>query len=223
MSLILPSTFEFLTALKSNNNRDWFTKNKAVYQKAHANLAGFMEDLIVEMKKIDNIENESGKKSLFRIYRDVRFSQNKDPYKTHFGASLTRATRWLRGGYYIHFEPGNTFIEGGFWQPNKDDLKLIRDELAHNAKPLRSILDEPNFKKAFGELKGAALKTAPRGFDKEHPNIDLIRYKSFYFEHNFTDEVVLSEDFVFEITKTFLAIRPFFDYMSEVLTRHFDQ
>ncbi|MEQ9308176.1 MAG: DUF2461 domain-containing protein [Balneolaceae bacterium] len=223
MSTIQLSTYQFLEVLKENNNRDWFTENKSVYQKAHANLADFMEGLIVEMKKIDNIENESGKKSLFRIYRDVRFSQNKDPYKTHFGASLTRATRWLRGGYYIHFEPGNTFIACGFWQPNKDDLKLIRDELAHNATRLRTILEEPNFKKEFGELKGDALKTAPRGFDKEHPNIDLIRYKSFYFEHAFKDEEALSEDFVFEVTKTFLAIRPFFDYMSEVLTRPFNE
>lgn len=222
MSSIQDSTYQFLKELKENNNREWFTENKSVYQGAHANLAEFMEGLIVEMKKIDNIENESGKKTLFRIYRDVRFSQNKSPYKTHFGASLTRATRWLRGGYYLHFEPGNTFVACGFWQPNKDDLKLIRDELAHDAKPLRAILEDSNFKKVFGELKGEAVKTAPRGFDKEHPNIDLIRHKSFYFEHSFNDVEVLSEDFVFEVTKTFLAIRPFFDYMSEVLTRHFE-
>ncbi|GAB5407682.1 MAG: DUF2461 domain-containing protein [Balneolaceae bacterium] len=223
MRSIQHSTYQFLEELKGNNNRDWFTENKPVYQVAHANLAEFMEGLIVEMKKIDNIENESGKKTLFRIYRDVRFSQNKSPYKTHFGASLTRATRWLRGGYYLHFEPGSTFIACGFWQPNKDDLKLIRDELAHDAKPLRAILEDSNFKKVFPELKGETVKTAPRGFDKEHPNIDLIRHKSFYFEHSYTDEEVLSEDFVFDVTKTFLAVRPFFDYMSEVLTRHFEE
>tara|TARA_R110000868_G_scaffold235273_8_gene489096 strand:+ start:858 stop:1526 length:669 start_codon:yes stop_codon:yes gene_type:complete len=222
MSNILPNTFAFLHDLNENNNRDWFTDHKPIYQKAHANVAEFMDSLITEMKKVDQIENESGKKSMFRIYNDVRFAKGKPPYKTHFGAHLSRATCWLRGGYYIHFEPGNTFLGCGFWSPNKDDLKLIRDELAHNAKPLRSILSDPDFKKMFGELKGEAVKTAPRGFDKDHPNIDLIRFKSFYFEHHFFDSEVLDENFVFEVTKTFLHIRPFFDYMSEILTRHLE-
>ena len=222
MSRIHSETFTFLRELSQNNNRDWFTENKPRYQVAYANIADFMDDLILEMKKVDDIENESGKKSLFRIYNDVRFSKGKPPYKTHIGASLTRATRWLRGGYYIHFEPGNTFIGCGFWQPNSDDLKLIRDELAYDAKPFRAILSNPDFKKVFSELKGDAVKTAPRGFEKEHPNIDLIRFKSFYFDHFFSDEVALSEDFIFEIMKAFLTVRPFFDYMSEILTRHLE-
>lgn len=221
MSTIPSSTYEFLTKLKDNNNREWFTEHKPVYQEAYADIASFMDSLITEMKKVDDIENESGKKSMFRIYNDVRFSKGKPPYKTHIGASMSRATRWLRGGYYIHFEPGNNFIACGFWQPNADDLKLIRNELAHDAEPLRRILADPQFKTVFSELKGDAVKTAPRGFDKNHPNIDLIRYKSFYFEHSFTDKEVFSEDFMFEVVKTFLTVRPFFDYMSEVLTRHF--
>lgn len=222
MTSIQNSTYQFLTQLKTNNNRDWFTENKSSYQKAHSNFAEFMDELIIEMKKIDIIENESGKKSLFRIYNDVRFSKGKPPYKTHIGGSLSRATRWHRGGYYIHFEPGNTFIGCGFWQPNSDDLRLIRNEFAHDSKPMRAILNDLEFKKVFGELKGDAVKTAPRGFEKDHPNIDLIRYKSFYFEHHFSDSEVFDENFVFEVTKTFLSVRPFFDYMSEVLTRHFE-
>jgi len=222
MTSIQNSTYQFLTQLKTNNNRDWFTENKSSYQKAHSNFAEFMDELIIEMKKIDIIENESGKKSLFRIYNDVRFSKGKPPYKTHIGGSLSRATRWHRGGYYIHFEPGNTFIGCGFWQPNSDDLKLIRNEFAHDSKAMRAILNDLEFKKVFGELKGDAVKTAPRGFEKDHPNIDLIRYKSFYFEHHFSDSDVFDENFVFEVTKTFLSVRPFFDYMSEVLTRHFE-
>lgn len=222
MNSIQPTTFQFLTELSANNNRDWFTEHKKVYQAAHANIAAFMDDLIIEMKKVDNIENESGKKSLFRIYRDVRFSKNKSPYKTHLAGSLKRSTRWLRGGYYTHFAPGNTFIGCGFWQPNKDDLKLIRDEIAHDAKPFRAILEDAEFQKVFGKLKGDSVKTAPRGYDKDHPNIDLLRFKSFYFEHSFTDKEVLDPNFVYEVTRTFLAVRPFFDYMSEVLTRHFE-
>ncbi len=223
MESIQPSTYQFLSELKENNNRDWFTENKPRYQQAHANIANFLEELIDEMKKVDNIENESGKKSMFRIYRDVRFSKDKSPYKTHLAGFLKRATKWLRGGYYIHFSPEGTFVGCGFWQPNKDDLKLIRDELAHDAKPLRSIMEEPAFKQTFGELRGDAVATAPRGYDKDHPNIDLIRHKSFYFERKFTNEEVFSDDFVYEVTKTYLAARPFFDYMSEVLTRHFEK
>lgn len=223
MESIQPSTYQFISELKKNNNRDWFTEHKPRYQQAHANIAGFLDGLIDEVKKIDNIENESGKKSMFRIYRDVRFSKDKSPYKTHLAGFLKRATKWLRGGYYIHFEPGKTFVGCGFWQPNKDDLKIIRDELAHDAQALRSIMEEPTFKKTFGELRGDTVATAPRGYDKDHPNIDLIRYKSFYFEHQFTDEEVFSEDFASEVAKTYLAVRPFFDYMSEVLTRHFEE
>ena len=222
MSKIEKSTFDFLNNLKTNNDREWFTANKKTYQIAHENMIVFMDSLITEMKKVDNIENESGKKSLFRIYRDVRFSKNKSPYKTHFAGYLKRATKWLRGGYYIHVEPGNSLLAGGFFNPNPADLKLIRNELAHDAKPLRSVLEDDEFKKIWGSFEGEAVKTAPKGFDKEHPNIDLIRFKQFHLSHNFSDEEVLSENFIFEIVKSFLVIRPFFDYMSELLTRHLD-
>ncbi len=221
MSQIQKSTFQFLEELKKNNTRDWFTENKPRYVEAHQNIISFMDTLITEMKKVDNIENESGKKAMFRIYRDVRFAKDKSPYKTHFAASLKRATRWLRGGYYIHFEPKNTFIAAGFWQPDKDDIKLIRDELSHDANPFRKIINDPDFKINWGEMEGETVKTAPRGYSKDDPNIDLIRHKGYTFSKQFTEEKVFSEDFVFELTKSFLAIRPFFDYMSEVLTRHF--
>ncbi len=213
-------TFEFLSDLKKNNNRDWFNEHKPRYQQAHQNVADFMDALIGEMKKVDNIENESGKKSMFRIYRDVRFSKDKSPYKPSLSGSLKRATKWLRGGYYVHIEPENVFLGVGFWNPNPADLKLIRDELAHDADPLRAILNNSEFKATWGELKGEQVKTAPKGFAKDHPNIDLIRFKSFTFMKSFSDEEAQSEDFIFDVVKAFLAIRPFFDYMSEVLTRH---
>ncbi|MBO6523298.1 MAG: DUF2461 domain-containing protein [Balneolaceae bacterium] len=221
MSQIQKKSYQFLEDLKKNNNREWFTENKPIYLKAHQNIIHFIDALIAEMKKIDNIENDSGKKAMFRIYRDVRFAKDKSPYKTHFAASLKRATRWLRGGYYIHFEPGKTFIAAGFWQPDKDDIKLIRDELSHDANPFREIINNPGFKKVWGELEGETVKTAPRGYAKDDPNIDLIRHKGYIFSKQFTEKEVFSEDFVFEVTKSFLTIRPFFDYMSEVLTRHF--
>lgn len=220
MGAVQKSTLEFLNQLKVNNNREWFERNKERYRTAHENMIGFMDSMIAEMNKVDNIETISGKKSLFRIYRDVRFSKDKSPYKPYFGARMARATKWLRGGHYIHIEPGNCFIAAGFFNPNSADLKLIREDIAHDSKPLKKILSDPDFKKVWGTFEGDSVKTAPRGFDKEHPDIGLIRFKQFHLSHKFSDEEVLSEDFIFEVVKSFLVIRPYFDYMSEVLTRN---
>ncbi len=222
MTSIQPETLQFLRNLSENNNREWFNEHKPEYLNAHENMVRFMDDLITEMKKIDHIENESGKKSLFRIYRDVRFSKDKSPYKNHFAGRMARATQWLRGGYFIRIEPDNSFLAAGFFNPNSGDLKRIRTELEHDAEPLRAILQDPAFRDMFGGLKGKAVATAPRGFDKNHPNIDLIRYKQYLVTRPFSDEEVLDEDFIFEVVKSFIAVRPFFDYMSEVLTRHLE-
>ncbi len=222
MSKISPSTFEFLNDLKANNNRDWFTENKPRYQEAHQNVIDFFDALINEMKKVDNIANESGKKSLMRIYRDVRFSKDKTPYAPRLSGSLKRATKWLRGGYYVHFEPGNVFLGVGFWAPESADLKIIRAELAHDAKPLREILADTDFKSMWGEMKGEQVKSAPIGYPKDHPNIDLLRFKGYTFMKTFSDKEAQSEGFLFEVVKAFIGIRPFFDYMSEVLTRHIE-
>jgi uncharacterized protein (TIGR02453 family) len=221
--MLKASTFDFLSDLKKNNNRDWFTEHKARYQDAHQNVIAFMDALITEMKKVDNIENESGKKSMFRIYRDVRFSKDKSPYKTALSGSLKRATQWLRGGYYIHIEPDNVFLGVGFWNPNSSDLKLIRDEIAHDAQPLRNILNDPAFSKTWGALKGDQVKTAPKGFAKDHPAIDLLRFKAFTFMKPFADIEAQSDDFLYEVVRAFLEVRPFLDYMSEVLTRPLDE
>ncbi len=119
------------------------------------------------------------KKSVFRIYRDVRFSKDKSPYKTHFSGSLKRATKQLRGSYYFHLEPGPCFVGGGFWGPEPDDLNFIRLYLALNPAPLRKILKSKSFKSNFGELQGEKLVNVPKGFEKDHPAADLLRYKQF--------------------------------------------
>lgn len=222
MSQLSKDTFNFLIDLKANNNRDWFTENKPRYQVAHQNVIEFMDALIAEMNKVDNIETESGKKALFRIYRDVRFSKDKSPYKVSLSGALKRATRWLRGGYYVHVEPGNIFLAVGFWQPESTDLKIVREELAHDAQPLRDILADPDFASMWGEMEGEQVKSAPKGYSKDHPNIDLLRYKGYIFTKKFTDDEAMSKEFLFEIIKAFIGIRPFFDYMSEVLTRHLE-
>ena len=212
------STFEFLDKLKANNDRDWFQANKSIFEKAQKNAATFADELLAKMNKHDNIETESGKKSLFRIYKDTRFSTDKTPYKTHFGMRFSRATAQLRGGYYFHLEPGNCFVGGGFFAPNPEDLKRIREDIDFNYEEWNEILNEPHFAKTFGGLRGDEVKTAPKGFDKNHPAIELLRKKQFIFTHKFSDKEVLAPDFVTKLDETFQAFRPFFDYMSEVLT-----
>jgi len=218
MSTISKSNYEFLKKLKQNNNRDWFNTHKDEYLKQHQNTIDFADAVLHEMNKIDNIETPTGKKSLYRIYRDVRFSKDKSPYKINWSGGLKRATSALRGGYYFHLQPGNTMVGGGFWGPNKDDLQRIREDIAYDANPLRKIINSKSFKETFGTLDGEQLKTCPKGFDKEHPDVDLLRYKQFIISKNFTDNEALSPDFYKKVSDTFKKMRPFFDYMSESVT-----
>lgn len=214
MVTIQKETLAFLKDLGKNNNRDWFTKHKSKYELAKNNAKAFASALMEEMRKHDHIEDVK----VFRIYRDVRFSKDKTPYKTNIGCGFKRATEKLRGGLYLNIEPGNTFVGGGFWGPDAKDLKRIRNEFLLNAEPFRKILASQTFKKYFGTLDGEELKTAPKGFDKDHPNIDLIRKKQFLISRQFTDKEVLAEDFLKECDDTFKAMRPFFDFMTETLT-----
>lgn len=219
MAQLSKHNFTFLEDLHKNNNRDWFQANKAVYEQNHKDLIAFADDVLSQLNEHDVIETESGKKSLFRIYRDVRFSKDKSPYKTHWGAGFKRASKLRRGGYYVHIQPGgNSFVGGGFWGPNKDDLQRIREEIATDATELRQIIADPNFVNTFGTLDGEQLKRAPKGFDPDHENIDLLRYKQFIFSKNFTDKEVFAADFSTQVDQVFQAMRPFFDFMSEVLT-----
>ena len=215
---ISKSTLQFLKDLSNNNNRPWFNDNKDRYTAAHENMVAFAEELIDEMSHHDNLVPMTGKKSLFRIYRDVRFSKDKSPYKNNFAGGLKRATKWLRGGYYYHIQPGESFAGGGFWGPNSEDLKRVRQEIAADDQPLRKIIADPTFVKTFGTLKGDAVKTAPKGFAKDHPAIDLLRHKQFVISRSFTEKEITSAEFVHELVQTFQDMRPFFDYMSDVLT-----
>ncbi len=209
------SVFTFLKKLDKNNNREWFAENKSKYIAAHEHFKAFAAELNSEMEKFDNIE----KMKLFRIYKDVRFSKDKTPYKKSFSGGFSRATTALRGGYYFHLEPGgNSMVGGGFWQPEPKDLKRIRQEIAMDDKPLRKIINSASFKKHWGQIEGDQVKTAPKGYAKDHPAIDLLRYKSFIVTHSFTDKEVTTPGFVKEVFKYMKATRPFFNYMSEVLT-----
>lgn len=212
------SAFDFLKTLKKNNNRDWFNAHKDRYLIEHEHLIAFADELLQKMNQHDHIETPSGKKSLFRIYKDVRFSKDKTPYNEHWSGRFSRATKKLRGGYYYHIKPGNSFVAGGFWGPNPEDLKRIREDIAFNHQEWRKVLSNKKFVKVFGSLRGVQVSTSPKGYSKDHEAIDLLRYKQFIIKHSFTDKEVLSKDFCGLVNEAFKDMRPFFDHMSEVLT-----
>ncbi|MGE4346507.1 MAG: DUF2461 domain-containing protein [Flavobacteriaceae bacterium] len=211
----MKKAFEFLTQIKENNNREWFAQHKPNYDVIVKENKTFFNQIYSELQKHDSLEGIH----IFRIYNDVRFSKDKSPYKTNFGVSFSRTKPMLRGGYYLHLEPGNSFVGGGFWAPNSEDLFRIRKEFEMDTNEIEKITSDKTFFNYFGELKGEdGVKTAPKGFDKNHQAIDLIKKKQYVVMRRFTDNQVFSVDFPKEVIATFLAMRPFFDYMSDVLT-----
>lgn len=214
MQRINKELFSFFSKLKKNNNRDWFQAHKSEFKVLESEVQLFMKEIEQKLENHDKIE----KAKMFRIYRDVRFSKNKTPYKNHFGIAFHREKPIFRGGYYLHLEPENSFLGVGFWDPNPEDLFRIRKELEFDADELRTLMADAVFKKYWGSLSGDEVKTAPKGFSKDHPNIDLIKKKQYVFIKNFSNKEVLSPHFVDQIDEHFKNIRPFFDYMSNVLT-----
>lgn len=212
------STLSFLKDLSENNNREWFSENKARYMLAHENMVRFADDLLAEMQKHDFLETMSGKQSLMRIYRDIRFSKDKTPYRDHFGGGFRRATRKLRGGYYYEIGVEKAIVVGGFFSPNKNDLLRIRKDIDVNYHEWQEILSQETLINTFGSLKGDKLTTAPRGFARDHPAIELLRHKQFYLEKSFTRKEILSNEFVYIMNEGFKGLRPFFDFMSYILT-----
>lgn len=216
--VIKKSTVDFLKDLSKNNNRDWFNAHKDKYLLAHEDMIKFADALLAMMNKHDKIETTSGKESLYRIYRDVRFSKDKTPYGCKWSGGFKRATKKLRGGYYFHIEPGNSFLAGGFWGPEPADLKRIREEIDLNYKEFKKVLANKTLVNTFGGIMGEQLGSAPRGYAKDHPAIELLRYKQFILRHSFKDKDILSPDFINKVNDVFKKMRPFLDYMSEVLT-----
>lgn len=212
--MITRQVLQYLSALAENNDRSWFAENKEEFLKADAVTKDFFGKMYTSLQGMDKIESMQ----VFRIYRDVRFSKDKSPYKTYLSVWYARKKPFYRGSYYIHIEPGGSFIEGGFWGPEPADLKRIRKEFELDDSEIREIIDMPDFRKYFGSIEGEELKTAPKDFDKNHKAIDLIKKKQFLVIRRFTDAEVLGKDFEAEILATMAAMRPYLDYMSDVLT-----
>ncbi|MGO3181885.1 MAG: DUF2461 domain-containing protein [Aequorivita sp.] len=209
------SAFDFLLKLKENNDREWMKEHKKEYLANENRLKEFYS----AVEKDLNITDEIAKTKIFRINRDIRFRKDKTPYNSHRSASFSRAGAHRRGGYYMRLESGNSYMAGGFFDPEPADLLRIRKEFEMDPSEIREILEQKDFKKAFGNFNQTkAVKTAPRGFDKEDENIDLIRLKSFTVRHDFTDEEVFAPDFKDKLIHHYSLLRPFFNYMSDVLT-----
>ena len=212
--MITSEVLDFLITLSKNNNRDWFESKKEIF-KIHQAFTKEVFDLVqLGMSATDNLD----KLKMYRIYRDVRFSKDKTPYKDYFSAALSRSGSALRGGYYIHLKPDAAFLAVGFWEPNKEDLFRIRKEIEQDASDFHAFLKGASFKKTWGSFSGETLKTSPKGFDKEHSEIELLRRKNFVFVKTLTNAEILSADFVGNTIKDFNHARPFLDLMSDILT-----
>lgn len=211
------ASLTFLKDLKKNNTREWMADHKSRYQDSEKVLKELYATIKAGLNETDEIE----KLKIFRINRDIRFSKDKTPYNVHRSASFSRAGAHRRGGYYLRIEPGDkSVIAGGFFNPETADLKRIRTEFHLDASEIRNILNDSAFAKAFpnGFETTNAVKTAPRDFDKNDPNIDLIKLKSFVVRREFTDREVMQSDFSETVVSHYKLLRPYFDYMSDVLT-----
>lgn len=207
--------FTFLKELRNNNNKECFLQHKPRYQKHLLEVKHFSQQVFEKLSETDSLEAFK----IYRVYNDVRFKKDKPLYKSHFGIVFSRQKPLLRGGYYLHLEPGNSFVGGGFWGPTPEDIFRIRKEFEADASEIQQIIKNPVFEKIYGSLQGEdAVKIAPKGFDKNSPAIALIRKRQWVALRKLTDAEVFSDDFQQKIVESFLALRPFFDYMSAVLT-----
>lgn len=213
------SVYEFLLELRENNNREWFQSNKKKYDRAKKDFQLFIDLSIEQIKQIDpDISGVQAKDCVFRIFRDVRFSADKRPYKTNFGAFIAKQGRKSKfGGYYIHVEPEQSFLGGGCYMPESKVLKAIRTEIYHHSEEFKSIINKPEFKMHFDELYGEKLKTAPRGFPKDFEEISLLNYKNYAVIKPISDDLLTSDQFPFEIENTCKALRPLNQFLNEIV------
>lgn len=213
------SVIEFLTELKENNNREWFQANKKKYDAAKKDFLLFVELSIEQIKAFDpDISGVNAKDCLFRIFRDVRFSEDKRPYKTNFGAFIAKSGRKSRyGGYYIHIEPGQCFLGGGCYMPASEVLKAIRTEIFHHPDEFKAIIEKNEFKQHFKEMYGEKLKSYPRGFPKDFEYIHLLNYKHYAVVKAISDDILSTNAFAAEIDQSFKALYPLNRFLNEIV------
>lgn len=207
--------FDFLNLIDKNNNREWFNENKNLFIEAQTDFQDFVEELISEMGKFDeNILKLDPKKSLLRIYRDTRFSKDKTPYKTYFGASLGMGKMNSQAGFYLHVESGKSFLASGIYLPDAPILKEIRKEISVFKDDFLKVVNNGDFKKYYGVLDDEnKLKNVPQGFEKEDPMAEFLKLKSFIGVYNMTNKELSDKNAVKNISKIFEAAKPLNDFL----------
>jgi uncharacterized protein (TIGR02453 family) len=210
---------EFLTILRKNNNRDWFNENKHLFLETRDQFLVMVDAILKGLEEIDpSVRGQESKDTIYRIYRDVRFSKNKLPYKSHFGAFFAPGgRRSTKAGYYIRIEPGNCIIGGGLHCPKGEVLKEVRFEIYNHADEFGKIINANSFKKAFGTLRGDKLKRPPKGFPGEFPQIEWLKHKDFIAVNPVSDEMVMSENFVPYVLEVFSIMKPLNDFINRAI------
>ncbi|MGA9649189.1 DUF2461 domain-containing protein [Pedobacter sp.] len=218
--MLKKDTLSFIKDVAENNNREWFAENKHRYEESKANVLELVASIIPELSKIDPLISPDldPKKCLLRIYRDVRFSKNKDPYKNNFGMWFSSKSKGgNEPGYYLHIQPGLSFIAGGYWMPDAAHLKLIRQEIDYNIGDFKDIINNKDFKTQFKFGGGAALKNAPKGYDPADPNIEYLKLKSFEASMNLNDEEFLKPDIVNKLVSSFSTVSPLVAFLRNAI------
>ncbi len=217
----IDKALKFLTDLARHNNREWFAKNKERYLEVKADFEGFATELLEKMIVFDpSLEGLDPKKLTFRIYRDVRFSKNKKPYKTNMGVAFSAVGKTMgTPGYYFQLEPGNkSFVAMGLFMPPPENLAAIRQEIDYNGEALKNLFSEAKFKKYFAKFwQDDKLKTSPKGYAKDHPHIEWLRLKSFIVDYTFQDDEVSDKKFVKKLTDVMRAAKPLNDFLLEAI------
>lgn len=210
----------FLEDLRANNNREWFAENKTRYEQANKLMISLTEEAITIARAVDpTIGPLAPKECVFRIYKDIRFSHDKTPYKTNMGAYIARGGRKsIYGGYYLHLEPGASMLAGGIYMPDPDTLKRIRQEVYFNSPEFKGLLSDKTFVKYFGELSDEGkLKKAPRDYPADFPDAELLKYRHYTMMHSVSDDVVCSARYPALIKSVFEAMKPINDFLNRAL------
>ncbi len=217
MSVISKETFMFLNQLKLNNNRPWFEKNRSHYEKARAEYLVFVTKLVDGIRKIEVIPEKEPAKYVQRIYRDIRFSKDKTPYKSHFSSIIERGPEIRMCPLYIQIQPGRSMMGGGIWDPAAETLKKIRQEIDYNSAVLRKIINAKEFLRYFGQISGEKLLRHPKGYEADNPNIEFLKFKQLFVQRIFDDDLVLSKQLIPEILKSYKAALPFFHFFDAAM------
>ncbi len=217
--MLQEKSLSFIKSLAKNNNKAWFDKHRDEYQACKEDFEEFVSALIGHMAKSEpEFAELKAKDAIFRIFRDVRFSKDKTPYKAHLSAGLSKGGKKFAGaGYYIHIEPGKSMAGGGLWMPETPLLKAVRQEIDYNFKEFKQIISKAAFKKLFGDIEGERLKTLPQGYSADNPAAEYLKMKSFVASHKFGDVDLTSKNLVKKVGDVFATMKPFIDFMNRGL------